>query len=61
MHVTLRHVAGADELELPMKRIAYLIRGCRPGAVAVRLSSNVRSMSGLLPGALTSSIVRGTS
>ena len=38
MLVTLRHVAGAGELDLPMKRIVYLVMGCDADRTRVSLS-----------------------
>ena len=38
MRVTLRHVAGAGELDLPTKRIAYLVMACDADRTEVRLS-----------------------
>ncbi|MDN7024773.1 NUDIX domain-containing protein [Methanoculleus sp. FWC-SCC1] len=50
MHVLIRHVAGAGELELTDKRIAYLIMECDADTEDVRLSPEHDEYGWFAPG-----------
>jgi 8-oxo-dGTP diphosphatase len=50
MHVALTHVAGAGELELPDRRIAYLILACDADSEDVGLSSEHDEYGWFAPG-----------
>jgi len=50
MLVTLRHVAGAGELDLPTKRIAYLVMACDADRTEVSLSPEHEAYAWVEPG-----------
>jgi 8-oxo-dGTP diphosphatase len=50
MRITLRHVAGAGELDLPTKRIAYLIMICDADGTEVDLSPEHEDYAWVDPG-----------
>jgi len=50
MLVTLRHVAGAGDLDLPMKRIVYLVMACDADRTGVSLSPEHEDYTWAVPG-----------